>query len=458
MQKLNSKKSLFLYGISGFGINMLNLMIGSYLCDALMVEGFSKDVEFRTYSNKTLIVAAVWSIIILIAKILDGVIDIPIAGITDSLKTRFGRRRPAILFGLIGTIIFYTLFLFPIDSSAKSILNTIYFGIILCCFYCFYTVTMGTYYATFAEITSDDNSRVFLSNIKSIFDIIYFVLGYALIPILVGCGINIKIIGICVLPIALTMLIPLFMIKEKGNRKIDIENRVGNDSEIEKNNEEKTVGLIESIKIMIKRKTFWIWMLVFSFLQFGIQMFLTGMNVYYSGTLNMSGIKLSIVMASSFALVPLTLFLFNKIIKKKGFKFGFQYCLLSFSIGMFMLYFGAFIESETIRFILTIISGIIGSIGIGSFFSVSYIIPSQLASDEQKESGISRSAMYFAVQGLISGIATGLSTGIVWVNIKNYNLTMYMPLIVFAAFIVSYCLSFLLPKSISEIGLEKKKI
>ena len=215
MKKLKGKKQILLYAISGLGVNMLNLIVGTYLCDALMVEGFSANVENWTYFNKTLVVAGVWSIMILLAKILDGVIDLPFAAWTDNLKTKWGKRRPAILIGLIPMVIAYILFLFPLDKSGESLLNTIYLGVILCIFYSFYTLTMVTYYATFSEIIENDRDRVFLSNCKSVFDVVYFVLGYALIPVLIGSA-NIRIIAFIFLPLVLTMLIPLFMIKEKS--------------------------------------------------------------------------------------------------------------------------------------------------------------------------------------------------------------------------------------------------
>ena len=99
MKKL-SKKQLTWYGIAGIGPNMLNLMVGSYLCDALMVEGFEKNVENWTYLNKTLVVIGLWSIFVFISKIIDGIIDIPLGSWTDRLKTKWGNRRPALLVGI----------------------------------------------------------------------------------------------------------------------------------------------------------------------------------------------------------------------------------------------------------------------------------------------------------------------------------------------------------------------
>ena len=57
MKKITSKKQLALYGCSGLGVNMLNMIMGSYLCSALMTGGFVDHIESWTYLNKTLVVA-----------------------------------------------------------------------------------------------------------------------------------------------------------------------------------------------------------------------------------------------------------------------------------------------------------------------------------------------------------------------------------------------------------------
>ena len=211
MRKFN-RKQLGLYGLAGFGPNMLNLIIGTYLCDALMTQGFSADIANWTYLNKTLVVAVVWSVMIAIAKIIDGVADIPLASMTDTLKTRWGRRRPAIVIGAIPMLAAFLLFLLPISGRENSMANTIWFGVMLALFYTFYTLTMLAYYATFSEVTVSAQDRVVLSNWKAGYDIVYFVLGYALIPILIG-NVNIRMITLMFVPCVLTMLIPLFMLK-----------------------------------------------------------------------------------------------------------------------------------------------------------------------------------------------------------------------------------------------------
>lgn len=435
--------------MSGLGINMLNLIIGSYLCDALMVEGFVKNANNWTYSDKTLVVAAVWSVMIALGKILDGIIDIPFAGWTDNLKSKWGKRRPAILLGLIPTIITYVLFLFPLQNEANSMANTIWFGVLLCVFYAFYTLTMVTYYATFSEVVDNDRDRVLLSNYKTVFDVIYYVLGYALIPAFVG-NMNIRTIAMIFLPLSLTMLIPLFMIKERSTLDKDVANYPAEDGY----EPEETVGIIESLKYAVKNKSFIVWMGVYFALQFSTQMFLNSQNVIYSGYVRLEGFEITMVMASAFAPVPFTLILYNKLVRKHGIRFGYICSLLAYITAMVVLILSShtLIPNNTVRLVVACIGGVLSSFGTGCFFSINYTIPSTLAAIEKKETGISHPAMYFAIQGLTGAVATALSTGIIWVNLKANELIWLAPYVIMAGALVSLVATGFMSKQVCNIG------
>lgn len=440
MKKIRGKAKLILYGFSGFGVNLLNLMMGSYLCSALLIGGFKAvDVPFQTFAQKDLVVAAAWAVFVLIAKIIDGIIDIPMASLTDRLKSKWGRRRPTILIGLIVLIISYVLFALIIPGNGVTWGNTVYFGLILCLFYTAYTLTMVTYYATFTEIVDNTSDRNFVSNVKSVADIVYFVVGYVLVRMLLN-GFNIKWVALMVLPIVLTMLIPLFMIKEESTKgkKLDTE----------------TVNLFKSLAYTCKNKDFMLWMVVYSLMTFGTQLFLGGINEYFSHT----GLNMMLVMAASFAPVPFTLILYNYVIKKKGFGFAFRYVLIVYSVGMLAMFGASFAANATVKLVFAILSGIVCSFSIGALFAVAYSIPSHLASEDEKRTGIKHSAMYFAVQGLFGGVATGLATGAVLVALKqNFGAMTYLTLICGVACLIACALTFILPKSINALGKSENK-
>jgi hypothetical protein len=63
--------------------------------------------------------------------------------------------------------------------------------------------------------------------------------------------------------------------------------------------------------------------------------------------------------------------------------------------------------------------------------------------------------MYFAIQGLFSGVATAISTGLVWVNLKNVGGGQFiwlMPIIVIIGGLVSMYMTRFMGKDVSEIG------
>ena len=448
MKTFHSKKSLFFYAMGGMGVNMLNLVIGSRLCDGLMTAGFETNIEFWTYANKTLVVAVVWSIMVAVAKVIDALIDIPLATFSDRLGTKWGKRRPALLMGLIPMMLAFVAFLNPLSWEENSLLNTIWLGVMLSIFYVFYTLTMGTYYATFSEVTDNERDRVRLSNYKSGFDIVYFLLGYGLIPLMISPGhLNIRIIGYIFLPLALTMLIPIFMIKEGSTLKKDLG---------KEGSGEKGVSLGKAMKYCFTNSSFMIWMGIYAVLQFGLQMFMTGENVYFSnGAMGFEGWKMTLVMAAVFVPIPFTLILYNKIVRKKGIQRGFIFSLIAFGLSMAIM--GIcnrnIISDDTVRLVVAMLGGLVASFGIGCFFSISYTIPSHLAALQKRETGESNPAMYFAVQGLFSGVATAISTGLVWVNIKE-DYAWLLPVIVFVTTAIALGLSFLLPKKINSVGMD----
>ena len=450
MRKLKTRGQKMLYALSGLGVNMLNLMMGSYLCSAIIASGFAEKVKpFQTFAGTDLVLIPVWAIFGIIAKIVDGVIDVPMASFADNLRSRFGRRRPAIIIGLVPMIVAYLLFLVVPNPGQATLLNTVYLGVVLCLFYMSYTLTMVTYYATYTEIVDTNEDREFISNVKSVCDILYFILGYVGVRAMLN-GMNIRTVALIVLPIVLTMLIPLFMIKEADNRKSSGVN-------------EKSVGLLTSIGCTMKNRNFVLWMIVYSFMTFGVQLFLSGINEYFAGT----GMSMILVMVGSFAPVPLALVIYRRIYGRYGFGTAFRYALITFSVGMLSLFGVSFIPAGGARTVLSVSAGILCSLAIGSLFSVAYSVPSQLAADEEKKTGIANSAMYFAVQGLFSGVATAIGSYVVLNALKaaagsisdtsSVNPIYFMTAVSAAGTLLSFVLTYMLPRSLVDMGKKHKK-
>jgi Na+/melibiose symporter-like transporter len=205
---------------------------------------------------------------------------------------------------------------------------------------------------------------------------------------------------------------------------------------------------------------------------FGVQLFLSGINEYFS----VAGMQMMYVMIGAFAPVPFTLLIYNKLTKKRGFGFSFRYVLVIFAVGMSAMFAVSFLEKGTLKTILSILTGVISSFGIGAMFSVAYSVPSQLAAEEEKKTGVSNAAMYFAVQGLFAGVASGIGGSALLTMLKTTNRiqipwqlpsfmleqkdpknTFLITLIAAVAMLVSLGLTFLLPKSVQDMGKEEQK-
>ncbi|MBR3436936.1 MAG: hypothetical protein IKG97_04195, partial [Lachnospiraceae bacterium] len=77
MKKLTKKSQMLVYAIGGMGVNMLNLMMGSYLLSAIIASGFGEAaVKNQTFSGPLglkldLVIVSAWMVLGIIAKVID---------------------------------------------------------------------------------------------------------------------------------------------------------------------------------------------------------------------------------------------------------------------------------------------------------------------------------------------------------------------------------------------------
>ncbi len=416
-----------LYAAAGFGPNLLMVLMGCFFTDAvnpsaLNLAGNSSAI-YQTITGAALITPALFSILWFIAKAFDGIIDVPFASLTDNFKSKWGRRRPLIAICFIPMVISYTLCWIPISNSNPTA-NTIWFFVWALVFFATYTMNLIAYYGSLSTVCADEKQRLKVSSLKSFFDTISYAIVYALVPLIVGTAkIHIDKLVFMLIPLMLTMLIPLFMIKE-GDKFEAKAKEEGYD--ITPLAEEPRVSFKESFVTTFKNKPFMRWVLVNCCSFFGLQMFLVSMNALILGGMGLTSTQMAILNTCAFAPVPLMLYLFKKLKAKKGIRFAYQSCLLCFAICILSFIAGSTLvmkENTTAKMIIGIVGGLVGSWAIGSFFMMPYLIPSQISSVEEKITGKNHSAMYFAAQALTTSIIGAISSSLVYENIKNIFFT-----------------------------------
>lgn len=447
-----------LFAFASFGPCMLSTIISVYLVDALQTAGFGADLEHWTFAGKTIVAVGLFSVMKAISSLMDGLVEVPVATLVQNLKTPWGKRRPAILVGTIVMTLAYVLFCFPISYEENSVANSIWCGVLLTVFVSFFTLAINALFGTYAEITANDDDRLLLTNVKAAFDTIQYSIAYALIPVFIGFGINIRQIGLYMAPLSSTILIAVFLIKENSTMPGAVAKYGENAGEAV---EEENVGMIDGLKMSLGNEAFRAWLIIHGLFNLGLQMFLSGQNVLISGPMGLNGFQIAIINSSAFAPVPLMLIFYRMVMKKKGYRFAFQTALGSFALGMvcMCLAYVQWFPNVMIRLALGATGGVICSYGMGAFFSAPTAMPTQIAADEKKRTGKSHPSMYFAVQGIVNSLVGAIGPGLIWVNLRNISLngndlfgTHAMTYIVIIFCVLSILACNLLPKEYDQLG------
>ena len=450
-----------LFAFASFGPCMLSTIISVYLVDALQTAGFGADLESWTFAGKTIVAVGLFSVMKAISSLMDGLVEVPVATFVQNLKTPWGKRRPAILVGTVVMTLAYVLFCFPISYEENSVANSIWCGVLLTVFVSFFTLAINALFGTYAEITANDNDRLLLTNIKAAFDTIQYSIAYALIPVFIGFGINIRQIGLYMAPLSLTILFAVFLIKENSTMPGAVAKYGENVGEAV---EEESFTMMEGIKMSLGNEAFRAWLIIHGLFNLGLQMFLSGQNVLISGPMGLNGFQIAIINSSAFAPVPLMLIFYRKVMAKKGYRFAFQTALGSFALGMvcMCLAYVQWFPNVMVRLALGATGGVICSYGMGAFFSAPTAMPTQIAADEKKRTGKSHPSMYFAMQGIVNSLVSAIGPGLIWVNLRNVSLngndlfgTHAMTYIVIAFCVAAILACNLLPKEYDELGRKK---
>ena len=421
-RNLDSIGKEILYAASGFGANLMMIIMGAYFSDAVnpVALGIKESAFWQSINGTFLVVPLLFSILGIIGKVFDGLIDIPFASITDNLKTKWGRRRLPIAICLIPMIVSFILCWIPVFGTNK-VGNTIWIFFWQLVFFASYTMNLIAFYGSLSTVCADEKQRLRVSSFKSFFDTICYVLTYALVPVVLsGFEIHINTLVFILSPLMLTMLIPLFMIKEgeKWEKKM-----IAEGYDITPLEEEKQVSLGKSFAGSFKNKPFMAWTVVNCCSFFGLQMFLVAMNALILGGMGLDSLGMTILNTCAFAPVPLMLYLFNRLKAKKGIRFAYQLALISFAVAIMSFLVGSQLimgDNTTMKIVVGCIGGVIGSFGIGAFFMMPYIIPAQISSVEEKLKKENKSAMYFAVQAFTTSVVGAIASYGVYDIIKNF--------------------------------------
>jgi GPH family glycoside/pentoside/hexuronide:cation symporter len=390
-----------IYALGGFGPGFLYQVMLTYSLY------FYRPAQERLATGAVIFAPATgYAIAMLVARALDGVVDIPIAAWTDNMRSRWGRRRPLMVLGFIPMMLTFALLWYP-PITGQSLGpdghwgNGLYVAVMSSLFFFFYTLIVVPYLAALSEIVADERSRVRVASWQTLFNTAGYVLTFVVAPILFD-QFGIQATALLLLPSALSFIGPILVIKEEPTT-----------GSLHQSPSADDVPLWESVKMTLSNRTFRIYMTSVATFFFGLQFFLGGIAFMAADMMGLSDSQLGMMNAAVFAPVPVMLILFNLLNRKKGAKWSFRLALLIFA-GVTLLYPLAWtrLNLPIPPMTLGIIYGAVVSFSVGVFFTIPNAFPAQIAAIEAAETGKDRAGMYFAVQGLINQFVGSLANSI----------------------------------------------
>lgn len=337
--------------------------------------------------------------IFMISRMWNAVCDLFMGVMSDRTKTKFGRRRPFLLFGAIPLGIgFALLWTVPFEGNMQKL---IYYTLIGILFNTLYSLVSIPYNALLPEMSKDSDERTSISGFKMAFSFIGSLLsamGVTLIVDMIYPGKqsyqeSFPVMGI-ILGAVLAVCILLAFVGTK-ERVLPDEN-------------EKQTRIIKSLKELSKLKEFWMVLGVFIFNMVAFDVIMA-MYIYYMKYVllisdDLSSVFMAVPLVAAVAATPLWVSLSNKLGKEKTYVISSLYFIVPLLICIFI---------PAGNLVVTAVITVLIGIGISaSQVLVFSILPDVTEVDEAKN-GVRREGVIYGATMLLYKLGSAIIVAVV---------------------------------------------
>lgn len=382
--KLSTREKVS-YGLGDLGNNVAYGAVGFY---------------FVFFLTDVAGVSPLWAgYIFMIVRIWNAFSDLIMGSVSDHTKTRFGRRRPFLLFGAIPLgISFALLWLVPFNGNARLI---IYYTIIGFIFNTLYSLVSIPYNALLPELSQDYDERTSISGFKMAFSFVGSLLsamGVTLIVDTIYPGKSMYAVSFPVMGRILACLLAICILLAFAGTRERVEPKVS----------DKQENLWKNLKSLMKLKEFRLVLGVFIFnmVSFDITMAIYIYFMKYALKISdsLSYIFMAIPLVAAVVVTPLWVGISNKLGKQKTYIISAIYYLIPLAACMF-------IPAGNIP-IIVVVTVMIGVGMSASQVLVFSILPDVVEVDEAK-TGVRREGIIYGSTMLLYKISSAIIVALV---------------------------------------------
>ncbi|MHA1300814.1 MAG: MFS transporter [Candidatus Helarchaeota archaeon] len=381
MEKI-SLKTKIIYSLGNFGISIIN---GTFLSYILY---FYLDKAFIGFAEGGFIMG----IALAVGRIVDAIVNPIVGSKSDNFRSRFGRRKPFIMMGIIPLLILYILLWTPPIRSGH-IAVSVYVLIIISIFDAIFTFLVVPVYALLPEIAISSEDRLSVSMYGNIFAVLATVIAVAVAPILFesfGYPFSAVLFSIIV---ALTIL-PMLTIKENPEYQ-----------EIEK------ISFINALRISFENHPYRLFLINKTAIEFGFRILNAILPFLIVSVIGLKLSEVFVISAFLFVGAFVSVVIWEKLSIRYGKKITYISTMVIFTIPLGLSWLFLILPAGA-KIIFGIFFGLFGGIGMGGIWIISPVLIADIIDDEEKRIGLRRESMYYSMQEMLEKLAISGAIGL----------------------------------------------
>jgi len=354
---------------------------------------------------------------LLLGGIIDAIADPLVANWSDNFhSSRFGRRMPFIIGGLIPMVVSFNLLWYTAYISTNPTVRFIWVLAMVKIFYFTYTIVVNPYFALQPEIATDKKQRMFIQSFVALFGILG--MGFSM----GASGFLIEAFGFGMASIMMSIVCVLVMVGPVLTVRVNKE-AVLKQEEVKKSNMfASVIGALQNKTFRRYITGFCIFFLGFQLIQFNLAFLTTVLLELDPG---MSSVLFIASVVSGLLFIPF----YNVLMKKMSSINGLKLAVCSFVIVSILITFlpmlvGVVGNGMVVGLILMILLGFPYS----GLMVLPNILIAEIIDEDIRENGVRREAMFFGVQGLINKFMVAIAGFVVGLILDNFGNSIESPL------------------------------